>query len=182
MIVEDTGLSGVLIVRAPVHADPRGFFTEVFHADRFAAIGLPADFVQDNHSRSTRHVLRGLHYQIGTPQGKLVRPVCGAIFDVAVDLRRSSPAFRRWVGVTLEAGDGRQLWIPPGFAHGFLVLSESADVSYKCTSLYDAASNRAIRWNDGEIAIRWPLPAGVEPILSAADSDAPSLSAAECFE
>jgi len=182
VIVEETGLAGVLIVRAPVHADSRGFFTEVFHADRFAAIGLPAEFAQDNHSRSARHVLRGLHYQVGTPQGKLVRPVCGTIFDVAVDVRRSSPTFRRWVGVTMEAGDGRQLWIPPGFAHGFLVLSDSADISYKCTSVYDAAGSRAIRWNDEEIAVRWPLPASVEPTLSPADAGAPSLSGAECFE
>lgn len=182
MIAEKTDLRDVLIVRSPVHTDARGFFNEIFHADRFAAIGLPTAFVQDNHSRSARHVLRGLHFQLEQPQGKLVHPVTGTIFDVAVDLRRSSPDFGRWVGVTLQAGDGRQVWIPPGFAHGFLVLSESADVTYKCTTPYHAASNNAIRWNDPEIGIRWPLAAGVEPTLSAADATAAGISSRVWFE
>ena len=182
MIAEATSLPGVLIVRAPVHSDARGFFTEVFRADRFPAIGLPTTFVQDNHSRSKQHVLRGLHFQLDEPQGKLVRPVSGRIFDVAVDVRRSSPTFRRWMGVTLEAGDGRQLWVPSGFAHGFLVLSDSADVCYKCTSVHQPATNRTIRWNDPEIGIVWPLPPGVAPILSDADARAAPLSSAECFE
>ena len=182
MIVEETGLPGVLIVRAPVHADPRGFFTEVFHAGRFAEIGLPTSFVQDNHSHSRRHVLRGLHFQLEQPQGKLVRLVTGAIFDVAVDLRRSSPDFGRWTGVTLEAGDGRQLWIPAGFAHGFLVLSDVADVTYKCTTVYHAPSNHAIRWNDPELGIRWPLADGGQPTRSPADATASPFSSRIWFE
>lgn len=182
MMVEQTELPGVLIVRSPVHRDVRGFFTEVFHAPRFADLGLPHQFAQDNHSRSTFNVLRGLHCQLENPQGKLVRPASGVIFDVAVDLRRSSPNFARWIGITLEAGDGRQMWIPPGFAHGFLVLSESADVTYKCTTAYHAESNRCIRWDDPEIGIRWPIPHGVSPILSPADAAAPKLSAVACFE
>lgn len=182
MIAEPTSLPGVVVVRSPVYGDSRGFFTEVFHEDRFRAIGLPIVFAQDNHSRSVRHVLRGLHFQLEQPQGKLVRPVSGRIFDVAVDLRRSSPHFRKWVGVTLEAGDGRQLWIPPGFGHGFLVLSEVADVTYKCTTVYHAQSNRCLRWNDPEIAIEWPIDAGVAPILSDADAAAPLLASSPCFE
>jgi dTDP-4-dehydrorhamnose 3,5-epimerase len=172
----------VCIVRAPVHADCRGFLTEVFHDARFVAIGLPTVFAQDNHSRSGRHVLRGLHAQLENPQGKLIRPVTGVVFEVAVDLRHSSPAFGRWTGVTLEAGDGRQLWVPPGFAHGFLVLSDSADVTYKCTTVYDKASTRAIRWNDSDIGIRWPLPPGVEPMLSSADAAAVPFRAQRWFE
>jgi dTDP-4-dehydrorhamnose 3,5-epimerase len=182
VIAEPTSLPGVAIVRSPVYGDSRGFFTEVFHEDRFASIGLPISFAQDNHSRSVRHVLRGLHFQLEHPQGKLVRPVTGTIFDVAVDLRRSSPHFRRWVGVTLEAGDGRQLWIPPGFGHGFLVISETADVTYKCTTVYHAPSNRSLRWDDPEIAIQWPIDAWVAPVLSDADAAAPLLSASPCYE
>jgi dTDP-4-dehydrorhamnose 3,5-epimerase len=182
VIAEPTALPGVVVVRSPVYGDDRGFFTEVFREDRFGAIGLPSAFAQDNHSRSARHVLRGLHFQLEQPQGKLVRPVAGTIFDVAVDIRRSSAHFRQWVGVTLEAGDGRQLWIPPGFAHGFLVLSDVADVTYKCTTLYHPQSNSGIRWNDPDIAIAWPIPAGVMPLLSDADAKAPLLAAAHCFE
>src|SRR5512142_115398 len=182
MIVESTELPGVLVVRSPVHRDARGFFTEVFHESRFAELGLPHQFAQDNHSRSTFNVLRGLHFQLEHPQGKLVRPVSGIIFDVAVDLRRSSPHFARWVGVTLEAGDGRQMWIPPGFAHGFVVLSETADVTYKCTTLYHPESNICVRWDDPDIGIRWPIPYGVRPILSSADAAAPMLSAIRCYE
>ena len=182
MIVEPTTLPGVLVVRSPVHVDVRGFFTEVFRADRFAELGLPAQFDQDNHSRSTRHVVRGLHFQLENPQGKLVRAVSGVIFDVAVDVRRSSPHFRRWVGVTLDAREGNQLWIPPGFAHGFLVLSDCADVSYKCTTAYHAASNSCIRWDDPEIGIAWPLEPGVEPILSPSDASAGLLSSSRVFE
>ena len=176
MIAEATTLPEVFIVRSPVHRDARGFFNEQFREDGFAAIGLPTRFAQDNHSRSSRHVLRGLHFQVEQPQGKLVRPVTGTIFDVAVDIRRSSPHYGQWVGTMLEAGDGRQLWIPPGFAHGFLVLSELADVTYKCTTIYHAASNRVIRWDDPEIGVEWPLPAGANPVLSAADAGAPPLS------
>ena len=165
MIAERTALPGVVVVDSQVHGDERGFFVEIFHEERFADLGLPTHFAQDSHSRSTRHVLRGLHFQLQNPQGKLVRAVTGAIFDVAVDIRRSSPNFGKWIGVTLEAGDGRQLWIPPGFAHGFYVLSDSADVSYKCTTVYHAESNRSIRWDDPSIAIRWPIATGTTPIL-----------------
>ncbi|MEO9034763.1 MAG: dTDP-4-dehydrorhamnose 3,5-epimerase [Gemmatimonadaceae bacterium] len=182
MIREPTSLPGVAIVRSPVYGDSRGFFTEVFQADRFASIGLPTSFVQDNHSRSVRHVLRGLHFQLEQPQGKLVRPVSGVIFDVAVDLRRSSPHFRKWCGVTLEAGDGQQVWIPPGFGHGFLVLSDVADVTYKCTTAYHPQSNRGLRWDDPEIGIRWPIEPRVAPIVSDADATAPLLASSACFE
>jgi dTDP-4-dehydrorhamnose 3,5-epimerase len=182
VIAEPTSLPGVVVVRSPVYADSRGFFTEVFREDRFASIGLPVSFAQDNHSRSVRHVLRGLHFQLENPQGKLVRPVTGTVFDVAVDLRRSSPHFREWVGVTLEAGDGCQLWIPPGFGHGFLVLSSVADVTYKCTTVYHAQSNRGIRWNDPDIGIEWPIAAGTSPILSDADAAAPLLAVSACYE
>lgn len=176
MKVERTELPDVLVVHSPVFADSRGFFTEVFHEDRFRPLGLPTHFAQDSHSRSVRNVLRGLHFQLVNPQGKLVRAASGAIFDVAVDLRRGSRQFGRWVGKTLEAGDGRQLWIPPGFAHGFLVLSESADVSYKCTTVYHPESNRAIRWDDTDLGIRWPIPDGAEPILSPKDAAAASFA------
>jgi dTDP-4-dehydrorhamnose 3,5-epimerase len=176
-----TELPGVLVIEAPVYSDSRGFFTEVFHEERFAELGLPRYFPQDNHSRSTRHVLRGLHFQLENPQGKLVRPVTGTIFDVAVDLRRSSPTFAKWTGVTLSAGDGRQVWIPPGFGHGFLVLSDVADVCYKCTTVYHAASNSVVRWDDPEIGIDWPIDADVTPTLSDADGTAPFLSFVRCF-
>jgi dTDP-4-dehydrorhamnose 3,5-epimerase len=181
VIAEKTGLPGVCVIRSPVHDDARGFFTEVFHEERFETLGLPTRFAQDNHSRSVRHVLRGLHFQLENPQGKLVRPVTGTIFDVAVDLRQGSSTFGEWSGVTLEAGDGRQLWIPPGFAHGFLVLSETADVTYKCTTPYHAASNSAVRWNDADVGIDWPLPPGVDPLLSAADAAAPALRSRTWF-
>jgi dTDP-4-dehydrorhamnose 3,5-epimerase len=181
VIAETTALPGVLVVRTPVHGDARGFFTEVFREDGFEALGLPTRFAQDNHSRSSRHILRGLHFQLEQPQGKLVRPVTGTIFDVAVDIRRSSPCYGKWVGVTLEAGDGRQIWVPPGFAHGFLVLSESADVTYKCTTIYHAASNRVIRWDDPEIGVEWPLPVGATPVLSGVDAAAPRLSSQVWF-
>jgi dTDP-4-dehydrorhamnose 3,5-epimerase len=176
----ETTLPGVLLVESPVHGDSRGFFTEVFHADKFAAIGLPTTWVQDNHSRSAGGILRGLHFQLEQPQGKLVRAVTGAIYDVAVDVRRSSPHFGKWVGVTLREGDGRQLWVPPGFAHGFYVLSASADVAYKCTTLYHPASDRSVAWNDPTIGIEWPLE-GATPSLSAKDAAAPLLASAELF-
>lgn len=182
MKAQPTELPGVLIIESPVYRDARGFFTEVFHRERFLELGLPESFVQDNHSRSSFNVIRGLHYQLERPQGKLVCPAHGIIFDVAVDLRRSSPNFAKWVGVTLDAGDGRSMWIPPGFAHGFVVLSDFADVTYMCTAPYHAASNRAIRWDDPDLGIRWPVPYGVAPILSEADANAPLLAMAECYE
>ena len=137
--------------------------------------------MQDNHSRSVRGTLRGLHYQLRLPQGKLVRAVTGTIFDVAVDLRRSSPTFGQWVGVTLSGESGRQLWVPPGFAHGFYVTGEGADVAYKCTTPYSAADDRGVRWNDPVIAIDWPIPSGTRPSLSRKDAEAPLLADAETY-
>ncbi len=173
MKVVPTTLNDVLLIESPVFKDDRGFFVEVHHAEKFAALGLPTQFVQDNHSRSNGGVLRGLHFQRENPQGKLVRPVHGTIFDVAVDLRQSSNTFGKWFGVTLDAGDGRQMWIPPGCAHGFLVLSNSADVSYKCTTLYHGASDATLLWNDAAVGVRWPLAPGQLPLLSNKDSAAP---------
>lgn len=146
----------VFLVEAARYEDARGFFQETFHAGRFAQAGLPTHFVQDNRSRSHGGVLRGLHYQLHQPQGKLIRVERGRIFDVAVDVRRHSPYFGHWVGIDLHADGDRQIWIPPGFAHGFLVLSQSADVSYKCTAVYDPGSERGIRWDDPRLNIQWP--------------------------
>jgi dTDP-4-dehydrorhamnose 3,5-epimerase len=181
MKVTATNIPDVLLVHSPVYSDSRGFFTEVFRGDMFAQAGLPTEFVQDNHSRSARHVLRGLHYQLQQPQGKLVRAVSGIIFDVAVDMRQASATFGQWVGTRMEAGDGLQLWIPPGFAHGFVVLSEQADVSYKCTAIYHPASECTLRWNDPDVGIDWPLPPGVEPLLSPKDAVAHALGSASRF-
>lgn len=170
------------MVQPRVFGDARGFFFESFNARAFTqATGIDATFVQDNHSRSARGVLRGLHYQIRQPQGKLVRVVNGRVFDVAVDLRRSSPRFGQWTGVELSEDDHRQLWIPPGFAHGFVVLSESADFLYKTTDYYAPEHERCLRWDDPSISIDWPL-GGLTPLLSAKDGQAPGLNDAECFE
>ena len=181
MKVLPTSLNDVLVVEAPVFGDDRGFFTEVFHESKFAGLSLPTHFVQDNHSRSSRNVLRGMHFQRENPQGKLVRVVTGEIFDVAVDLRRSSSTFGQWFGVTLREGDGRQLWIPPGLAHGFLVLSDAADVSYKCTTLYHGASDSGLLWNDPAVGIEWPIPEGTAPLLSSKDGVASPFSNIEPF-
>jgi dTDP-4-dehydrorhamnose 3,5-epimerase len=180
MNVIDTALPGVKLIEPKVFGDARGFFLESWNARSFADAGLDLPFVQDNHSRSARGVLRGLRYQLQNPQGKLVRVTAGAVFDVAVDIRRSSPHFGQWVGYELSAENHRMLWIPPGFAHGFLVLSESADFLYKCTSLYDPPSDRGLRWNDPAIGIAWPGLNG-EPLLSAKDAVAPLLADAEVF-
>lgn len=180
MKISDTALPGVLLIEPRVFSDARGFFLESWNRRSFRAAGLDLDFVQDNHSRSARGVLRGLHYQLENPQGKLVRVTQGAVFDVAVDIRRSSPHFGRWVGYELSAENHRMLWIPPGFAHGFLVLSETADFLYKCTSLYDPPSDRGIRWDDPAIGIAWP-DAGAPPLLSAKDAEARLLADAELF-
>ncbi len=182
MQIVPTTLPGVLIVESRVFGDDRGFFNEVFVSSKFHDLGLPTEFVQDNCSRSIRHTLRGLHYQLTAPQGKLVRASAGRIFDVAVDIRRHSPTFGQWFGTTLEAGDGRQLWVPPEFAHGFLVLSEHADVSYKCTTEYDHPADRSLAWNDPDIGIEWPIDAGVMPLLSPKDAVAPRLANADLFE
>lgn len=180
MKVSDTALPGVKLIEPHVFGDDRGFFLESWNAQSFAKAGLDLDFVQDNHSRSTRHVLRGLHYQIDNPQGKLVRVTIGRVFDVAVDLRRSSAHFGRWVGVELSAENKAMLWVPPGFAHGFVVLSDTADFLYKCTTLYAPANERTIRWDDPDIGIDWPLD-GAVPLLSAKDAEGSLLSAAEAF-
>jgi dTDP-4-dehydrorhamnose 3,5-epimerase len=180
MIVTETSLPGVKLIEPKVFGDDRGFFLESWNAAAFAANGLELTFVQDNHSRSARGVLRGLHYQWGSPQGKLVRVTAGAVFDVAVDVRRSSPHFGRWVGYELSDANKRMLWVPPGFAHGFLVLSDSADFLYKCTTLYDAPNDRGIRWDDPAIGIAWP-DAGVTPQLSGKDAVAPLLADAQVF-
>jgi dTDP-4-dehydrorhamnose 3,5-epimerase len=177
--VTETALPGVLLIEPRVFGDARGFFLESWNRQSFAQAGLDLDFVQDNHSRSARGVLRGLHYQLHSPQGKLVRVTQGAVFDVAVDIRRSSPQFGRWVGYELSDTNHRMLWVPPGFAHGFLVLSDSADFLYKCTSLYDPPSDCGIAWNDPAIGIDWPL--GGDPLLSAKDAAAPRLADAEVY-
>ena len=157
MKVIDSGLPGVLVIEPACFGDARGFFMETWQAQRYHDAGLPASFVQDNHSRSRRGILRGLHYQLTQPQGKLVWVTRGAVFDVAVDIRRGSPHFGRWFGCVLDDVTHRQLYVPPGFAHGFCVLSEEADFFYKCTDYYHPASERGIAWNDPEIGIAWPL-------------------------
>lgn len=176
-----TSISEVVLIRPKVYGDARGFFTEWWHEAKFAAGGIEGRFVQDNHSRSIKHTLRGLHYQLHRPQGKLIRVVTGEIYDVAVDLRRSSPSFGRWVGTMLNAATHEMLWVPPGFAHGFLVLSDSADFLYKCTEFYAPEWDRTVRWNDPRLNIEWPLPPGVRPMLSAKDANAPELAIAECY-
>ena len=177
MEVIATDLPGVLRLRPRIFADDRGWFAETWNQDAFRAAGLTAHFVQDNQSRSRKNVLRGLHFQLQHPQGKLVRAVAGRIFDVAVDIRKSSSHFGRWVSVELSAEVPEILWIPPGFAHGFLVLSDSADVLYKTTDFYHSAAERTIRWNDPSIGIVWPLTG--EPIISAKDAVGTSLDQTE---
>ena len=179
MIVHDTPLPGVKRIEPKVFGDDRGFFMESWNARAFADAGLVLTFVQDNHSRSAKGVLRGLHYQLGSPQGKLVRVTAGAVFDVAVDIRRSSPHFGRWVGYELSDANKQMLYVPPGFAHGFVTLSETADFLYKCTTLYDGANDRSLRWDDPGIGIAWPLPG--KPALSPKDIAAPFLADAEVF-
>ena len=180
MQVIATDLPEVMIIEPKVFGDARGFFFESFNARAFAeATGVDLPFVQDNHSRSAQGVLRGLHYQIQQAQGKLVRVVRGSVFDVAVDVRRSSPNFGRWVGVELSEDNHRQLWVPPGFAHGFLVLSASADFLYKTTDYYAPEHERCVLWNDPAIGIDWPLPG--EPLLSGKDQAGMLLKDAEVF-
>jgi dTDP-4-dehydrorhamnose 3,5-epimerase len=164
----------MLLVQPQFHADARGYFTETFHAERYAQAGIPGPFVQDNLSFSQQGVLRGLHYQWPGPQGKLVYVLQGEVFDVAVDIRRGSPSFGRWVGVTLSAENHHQLWIPPGFAHGFCVTSDTALVAYKCTEYYAPENEHSIRWDDADIGIAWPVSA---PLLSGKDAAAGSLQA-----
>jgi len=170
--VTPSTLPGVLVIEPDVYRDGRGFFLETFHQERYAAAGVPGPFVQDNHSHSRRGTLRGLHAQWRRPQGKLIRAVEGEMFDVAVDIRRGSPHFGRWFGVTLSGDNFRQIYIPPGFAHGFCVLSERVHVEYKCSDFYDAGHELAIAWNDPRIGIDWPLE---RPELSSRDAAAPRL-------
>jgi len=175
MRITATELPDVLLIEPVVHRDGRGFFVETYHADRYREQGIDAPFVQDNHSRSTQGTLRGLHLQLQRPQGKLIHVIEGEIFDVAVDVRRGSPTFGRWVSVNLTAENFKQVYVPPGFAHGFYVVSPIAQVEYKCTELYDPASEIGIAWNDPALAIAWP---SRDPLLSARDSKHPTLAEA----
>jgi dTDP-4-dehydrorhamnose 3,5-epimerase len=173
MQIVPTDLPGVVIIEPDVHRDGRGFLVETFHADRYRRHGIDGPFVQDNHSRSAGGTVRGLHLQRARPQGKLVRVVAGAIFDVAVDVRRGSPTFGRWVGMTLSAENFRQCYVPAGFAHGFSVVGDVAEVVYKCTDVYDPANEVGIAWNDPSIAIEWPVR---DPMLSKRDAANPLLA------
>lgn len=168
----ETSLPGVILIEPKVLADDRGFFLESYHQKRFHENGIDAVFVQDNHSRSRRGVLRGLHYQEPNAQGKLVRCTRGSLFDVAVDIRRGSPTFGKWYSVEISDDNRKMLWVPPGFAHGFCALTDEADLLYKVTALYDAKSDRSIFWNDPELGIEWPI---ADPILSPKDAEAPLL-------
>ncbi|RMG32636.1 MAG: dTDP-4-dehydrorhamnose 3,5-epimerase [Gammaproteobacteria bacterium] len=180
MEIEPTAIPDVKLIEPKVFGDERGFFYESWNRRAFAEAGLDVDFVQDNHSRSQKGVLRGLHYQIQHPQGKLVRAVVGAVFDVAVDLRRSSPTFGQWVGFELSAENKRMAWIPPGFAHGFLVLSDWAEFLYKTTDYWYREHERTLMWNDPALGIEWPWDG--EPILSGKDAQGSVLSEAEVFD
>jgi dTDP-4-dehydrorhamnose 3,5-epimerase len=179
MKVTPTALADVLAIEPAVYGDDRGFFFESWNAKRMAAAGIDATFVQDNHSRSARNVLRGLHYQVEHAQGKLVRVVAGEVYDIAVDLRRSSPTFGRWVGERLSAANKRMLWVPPGFAHGFLVLSDAAEFLYTTTDYWCPEHERTLKWDDPALGIDWPLDG--EPILAAKDRAGVPLAAAETY-
>ena len=181
MKITPTALPGVLIVEPKVFGDSRGFFVETFREEWLHSVGIMQHFVQDNQSRSRRGVLRGLHYQLEQAQGKLVRTARGTVFDVAVDMRRSSPNFGRWAGVELSAENHKQLWIPPGFAHGFLVLSESADFLYKTTAYYAPQAEGSLRWDDPAVGIQWP-DLGITPLLADKDAKAPALADAKTFD
>lgn len=176
-----TRIEGALLIKPQVHGDARGFFMESWNAEAFGKVGLPTTFVQDNHSRSSRGVLRGLHYQQPGAQGKLIRVVRGAIYDVLVDLRRSSPTFGQWIGVELSAANQLMLWAPPGMAHGFLSLNDETELLYKCTEFYRPGSERCLRWNDPEIGIDWPLD-DVEPVLSSKDAQGAPFAEAVLYQ
>ena len=181
MKVVESGLGGVLVFEPTVHGDDRGFFFESYREDEFRrAAAFSRPFVQDNHSRSSRNVLRGLHYQIRQPQGKLIRVVVGEVFDVVVDLRRHSPTFRKWMGTTLSAANKRQLWVPEGFAHGFLVTSDAAETIYKTTDYYAPEHERTLLWNDPALEIAWPLTS--PPILAPKDLGGKRLAECDVFE
>jgi dTDP-4-dehydrorhamnose 3,5-epimerase len=182
MEVQPSTIADVLVITPKIFSDERGFFLESYQLETYRSAGLTAPFIQDNHSGSKRNVLRGLHYQIRHPQGKLVRVVTGDVFDVAVDLRRSSPTFGKWAGEILTAMNARQIWIPPGCAHGFYVLSEWAELLYKVTDYYAPEWDRTLRWDDPTLDIRWPLKNGNLPILSEKDRQGKLLPEAELFE
>lgn len=177
----ETGLPGVLLVEPEVFSDDRGFFLESWRADDLAEAGVGLSWVQDNHSRSAKGVLRGIHYQIGQAQGKLVRVARGAVFDVAVDLRRSSAHFGQWIGYELSDENKRMLWVPPGFGHAFLTLEDETDFLYKCTDYYAPEQERCVRWDDPAIGIEWPLRGDEKPELSVKDAEAPLLADAETY-
>lgn len=177
-----TTIPDVLLFEPNVHSDERGFFMEVYEERKFAEAGIADKFVQDNHAGSKQGILRGMHYQIYSGQGKLVRAAVGEIFDVAVDIRRSSPTFGQWVGVHLSAENKRQLWVPVGFAHGYYVVSEWAEVAYKVTDFFVPDACRYIAWDDPEIRIDWPISDQAHPILSKADRDAPTMADADLYE
>lgn len=180
-IFSPTEITDVIRIQPRVFQDARGYFMETYQKTIFSQAGIGHEFVQDNHSSSIQWTLRGLHYQITHTQGKLVRVVIGEVFDVAIDLRQSSPHFGKWVGAYLSAENKEQLWIPPGFAHGFLVLSERADVVYKTTDFYDPQGDRTIRWDDSTLGIEWPLPHGIKPLVSQKDSIGATFTNAEVF-
>ncbi len=176
-----TQINDVLLIKPRLFGDERGFFMETWNRKRFEEAGIDAGFVQDNHSLSRRGILRGIHYQIKQPQGKLVRVIAGSVYDVAVDIRRSSPTFGKWVARVLSAENREMLWVPPGFAHGFYVISEYAEFLYKVTDYWAPEYERCIMWNDPDLAIDWPVPVGSEPVLSQKDSQGVLFRHAECF-
>jgi len=176
-----TSIPEILLIEPRLFGDERGFFMETYQYEKFAAAGIQAQFVQDNHSGSRQGTLRGLHYQVWQVQGKLVRVIAGEVFDVAVDLRRSSPTFGKWAGARLSAQNKLQLWIPPGFAHGFYVLSEWAELAYKTSDYYDPEAERSLLWNDPQLGIQWPLLDGQTPILSDRDARGLPLAEAQTF-
>jgi len=182
MQIIDTKLDSVKIIEPNVFGDDRGFFLESWNRQSFEDNGLPGSFVQDNHSRSSQGVLRGLHYQLKNPQGKLVRVTQGEVYDVAVDMRRSSSQFGQWVGVLLSESNKRQLWVPPGFAHGFYVVSASADFQYKCTDYYAPEFERSLLWNDESVGIEWPVIEGTAPKLAAKDEAGKPLEQCDTYD
>lgn len=180
MKILETSIPDVLVFEPTVHGDERGYFMETWRESIFREQGIDASFVQDNHSRSVQGTLRGLHYQLQHPQGKLARILSGEVFDVAVDLRRSSPSFGQWIGIVLSAENRKQLWIPPGFAHGFYVLSATAELSYKCTDYYHPEDDHSLLWNDSEVGIQWPL-LDASPLLSTKDEAGKTLAEAPVY-
>jgi dTDP-4-dehydrorhamnose 3,5-epimerase len=181
MQFEPTRLPEVILIKPKVFGDARGYFLESWSQPSFTAAGIDARFVQDNHSHSSQWILRGMHYQMQNTQGKLVRVSRGAVYDAVVDVRRSSPNFGKWVGVELNDSNHHMLWVPPGFAHGFLALTESVDFLYKCTDVYAPQHERTLRWDDSTVGIEWPIPAGVQPQLAARDAQAVGLAELEVF-